>query len=111
MNLGGPEILVIIVVAVLVLGPDKLPNALRMFGRTMGEIRKYQDLAKTEIEKAMNSVDESPSEDIETDSSVVQESKNSGETLDLEPESAGKSSLKTSDPEIVEPILDDEEQA
>lgn len=56
MNLGGPEILVIIVVAILILGPDKLPNALRMFGRTMGEVKKYQDMAKTEIDKAMKEV-------------------------------------------------------
>ena len=54
MNLGGGEILVILIVAVLVLGPDKLPSALRMFGKTMAEVRKYQNLAKNEIEKAMN---------------------------------------------------------
>lgn len=53
MNLGGAEIIVILVVALLVLGPDKLPTALRTFGRVMGEVRKYQDLAKNEIEKAM----------------------------------------------------------
>lgn len=46
MNLGGPEILVIIVVALLVLGPDKLPSALRSIGRVMGQVKKYQDLAK-----------------------------------------------------------------
>ncbi len=66
MNLGGPEIIVIIVVALLILGPDKLPNALRMFGRAMGEVKKYQDMAKNEIDKAMKevpdmSVDTSPS--------------------------------------------------
>lgn len=54
MNLGGPEILVIIVVALLVLGPDKLPSALRSIGRVMGQVKKYQDLAKTEINNAMS---------------------------------------------------------
>ena len=39
-NLGGMEILVILVVALLVLGPEKLPNAMRTLGKIFGEFRR-----------------------------------------------------------------------
>ncbi len=68
MNLGGSEILVIIVLALLLLGPDKLPGALRMFGKTMGEIRRFQDMAKTEIEKAMSTPEAKPEQSSKPDS-------------------------------------------
>ena len=39
-NLGGMEILVILVVALLVLGPDKLPTFMRTIGKALGELRR-----------------------------------------------------------------------
>ena len=39
-NLGGMEILVILVVALLVLGPDKLPGFMRAAGKALGELRR-----------------------------------------------------------------------
>ena len=33
MSLGGPEILVILIVALMLLGPDKLPSALKTAGK------------------------------------------------------------------------------
>ncbi len=39
-NLGGGEVLVILLVALVVLGPTKLPTALRQFGRFVGEVRR-----------------------------------------------------------------------
>jgi Tat protein translocase TatB subunit len=69
MNLGGQEILVIIFAALLLLGPDKLPQALRTLGRIMGEVKKYQDLAKREIEKAMESEDDEDDDELEKEPS------------------------------------------
>lgn len=51
-NVGGPEIVVIGVLALLVLGPDRLPGALRTVGRFIGELRRMstdvqQDLRET----------------------------------------------------------------
>jgi TatA/E family protein of Tat protein translocase len=42
-NLGVPEILVIVVVALLVFGPNKVPEVARQVGRGMRELRKLQD--------------------------------------------------------------------
>ncbi|MEY4129982.1 MAG: twin-arginine translocase subunit TatB [Actinomycetota bacterium] len=39
-NVGGGEILVILVLALLVLGPERLPDAVRKVGRAVGEIRR-----------------------------------------------------------------------
>ena len=42
-NLGAGELLVITVLALLVLGPDRIPSAMRQMGRVMGEVRRYSN--------------------------------------------------------------------
>ena len=54
MNLGAPEILVILVVALLVFGPHKLPEIGRQVGGAMRELRKMQDSVKQELHTVMN---------------------------------------------------------
>ncbi len=39
-NVGGGEVLVILLVALIVLGPDKLPETARKIGNVMGEVRR-----------------------------------------------------------------------
>lgn len=51
-NVGGPEVIVIGLLALLVLGPDRLPGALRTVGRFVGDLRRMstdvqQDLRDT----------------------------------------------------------------
>lgn len=52
-NLGGGEILVILLVALLVLGPDKLPGAARQVGKAMGDLRRLTSGFQSEVRKAM----------------------------------------------------------
>ncbi len=52
-SLGAPEILVILVVALLVLGPEKLPDAARQAGRALAEIRKMTSGFQADIRDAM----------------------------------------------------------
>ena len=62
-NVGGPEIVVILLVALVILGPDQLPKAMRTFGNVMAEIRKVTGGLQAEMHKAMESIDSSgPSE-------------------------------------------------
>lgn len=56
-NIGAGEILVILLVALLVLGPDKLPGAARSAGRAMGQIRRLSHGFEQEVRNAMHSVD------------------------------------------------------
>ena len=65
MNLGAPEILVILVVALLVFGPHRLPEIGRQVGGAMRELRKMQDSVKSELQAVMQ--DDAPSYDAQTD--------------------------------------------
>jgi len=49
-GIGGTELLVILVVALIVLGPKSLPKLARTLGRTMGEFRRVS----TEFQRTMN---------------------------------------------------------
>jgi sec-independent protein translocase protein TatA len=59
MNLGPAEILVILVVALVVFGPKRLPEVGRQVGGALREIRKVQDSVRTEINSVLN--DDGPS--------------------------------------------------
>ena len=48
-GIGSSELVVIILVALLVLGPKKLPEVLKIIGRVMAELRKTADDVKKEI--------------------------------------------------------------
>ena len=55
-GIGGAEFLIILIVALLVLGPEKLPGLARTLGRAMGEFRKVStDFQRTlNVEAALN---------------------------------------------------------
>ena len=53
-SLGPAEILVILVVALIVLGPNKLPQAGRQVGRALAEIRKWTTDVKSEVRTAFD---------------------------------------------------------
>jgi sec-independent protein translocase protein TatB len=53
-NVGGGEILVILLLALLVLGPDKLPEYARKAGRYMNEFRRLTSGFQEEFRQAMD---------------------------------------------------------
>ena len=53
-NVGGMELIVIGVVALVVLGPDKLPGALRQLGTFIGELRRISSGFQTDLRSALN---------------------------------------------------------
>ncbi|MCB0988235.1 MAG: twin-arginine translocase subunit TatB [Microthrixaceae bacterium] len=56
-NVGGPEIMVVLLVALVVLGPEQLPKAMRTFGNVMAQVRKLSNGFQAEMRSAMNSID------------------------------------------------------
>lgn len=52
-NIGGPEVLVILLVALIVLGPHQLPKAARQVGQVMTEIRKVSSGFQRELTSAL----------------------------------------------------------
>ncbi|MCY4664505.1 MAG: Sec-independent protein translocase protein TatB [Acidimicrobiaceae bacterium] len=57
-NLGGGEILVILLVALIVLGPTKLPPAVRQVGKVVGEIRRVGQGFQQELREAAKPLQE-----------------------------------------------------
>ncbi len=53
-NVGGGELLVILLVALIVLGPTKLPDAARQFGRVMSELRRLSTGFQREMREALD---------------------------------------------------------
>ncbi len=49
MRIGVSELILVFIVALLVLGPDKLPQYARKFGAALAEFRKASDAATREI--------------------------------------------------------------
>jgi len=53
-NIGGGEVLVILLIALIVLGPDKLPNAARQAGKYLGDFRRMSSGFQRELRDAMD---------------------------------------------------------
>jgi sec-independent protein translocase protein TatA len=52
-GIGIPELVIIIIVALLVVGPSKLPDLARSMGKALGEFRRLADDGKETIEQEM----------------------------------------------------------
>jgi sec-independent protein translocase protein TatB len=53
-NVGGGEIIVILLLALIVLGPERLPDAAKKVGRFMGEVRRMTTGFQEEVRSAMD---------------------------------------------------------
>jgi len=53
-NLSGSEIVVIVLLALIVLGPEKLPEAIRRFGRVYGELKRMSTGFQSEFRNAFD---------------------------------------------------------
>lgn len=53
-NVGGMELIVIGIVALVVLGPDKLPGAMRQIGTVLGELRRISQGFQSELRTAFD---------------------------------------------------------
>jgi sec-independent protein translocase protein TatB len=50
-NLSGSEVIIILIIALVVLGPDKLPDFMRRAGRTWAELKKLSSGFQEEVRK------------------------------------------------------------
>lgn len=57
-NVGGGEILVILLAALIFLGPEKLPEVARQIGKVVGEVRKVSAGFQREVHDAMRMVED-----------------------------------------------------
>jgi len=59
-SLGPAEILVILVVALLVFGPNKMPEIARQVGRGVREFRRVQQHLRSELRDVVSEFDSPP---------------------------------------------------
>ena len=74
LNVGGPELLIILLVALIFLGPQRLPDVARQLGQTVSSLRSLAsgfqaeiDAASKPIKEAIKPVDDSMTLDGPTD--------------------------------------------
>ena len=56
-DIGFPELLIVALVLLLVVGPERLPEVLRTVGRMVGSARRSFDTLKTELEREVGADD------------------------------------------------------
>jgi sec-independent protein translocase protein TatB len=66
-NLSGSEVIIILVLALVILGPDKLPQAMRRAGRAWGELRKISSGFQEEVRKGF----EEPAKEVKQTANAV----------------------------------------
>jgi TatA/E family protein of Tat protein translocase len=103
-SFGSTEILIILVVALLLFGPDKIPQLARTIGRFTKEFNKYKDIMESTIRMEFNRI-----EDPAKDQPTVEEriAKAGGASAALIEKGRSESSLAADD-EDAESEIDDE---
>jgi len=82
-GIGMPELILILIIALIVIGPKKLPDFARSLGRALGEFRKTTDGIKESLE-----IDSPLEQDIAPDFAVNEE-ENIEKEIEEQPGSEG----------------------
>ncbi len=57
-NIGGMELVVVGVLGLVVLGPQRLPGAVRQMAGVLGQVRRVSDGVRTELTAALQPIEE-----------------------------------------------------
>jgi sec-independent protein translocase protein TatA len=66
---GGPELLVVLLIAVLLFGASRIPKLARSSGEAIGEFQKGREEVERELEE-MSTEETEAGDDVETDPTV-----------------------------------------
>ncbi len=78
--IGTPELILILIAALFLFGPEKLPELARTLGKISGEFRKAQNEVEQEFKKAQMETDQITGEFRKTQKEIEQEFKKAPET-------------------------------
>ena len=96
MKIGAMELVVIFIVALLVIGPDKLPQYARKFGAAMREFRKASQGVTQELRESVIDPLEDISKGLKSDLNAVEKDlKNIGKSKPQETKPAAPADEKT----------------
>ena len=71
-GIGMPELLLILGLALIVLGPKKLPELARALGKGLAEFRRATDELKDEFRQMEREIDDSSSESLPKDEPLIE---------------------------------------
>jgi Tat protein translocase TatB subunit len=71
-GIGMPELLLILALALIVLGPKKLPELARALGKGMAEFRRATDELKDELRQMEHEIDDSSASTTNKDDPFLQ---------------------------------------
>lgn len=95
-NLTGSEIIVILLLALVVLGPEKLPDALRRAGRTYAELKKMGSTFQTE----MKSVLDEPMQEMRETADLLRKAVDFEAVADVADDSVAKTGNRATPPKV-----------
>lgn len=107
-NLSGSEIVFLLLIALIVLGPEKLPDAVRKFGRMYAEFKKMSTGFQTELKSALDEPMREMRETAEAIKKAADFEFNAdvdgvvGSDVEIEPEETPKAVEPTTDTPITE---------
>jgi sec-independent protein translocase protein TatB len=79
-GIGLPELIIIMVVALLVVGPSKLPELARTLGRAFNDFRRMADDVKETLEQEINYEKPAPAAEEKVDETTQAQRKTEAET-------------------------------
>jgi Tat protein translocase TatB subunit len=85
-DIGFQELIIIFIVALLVFGPEKLPEISRTLGKWVVEIRRGINIAKSQIENEMKDEFKMPEDIVQSLPKDEADEKMSGKKDDVEEE-------------------------
>src|SRR5258706_7069574 len=102
-NLSGSEVVFLLLIALIVLGPEKLPEAVRKFGKVYAEAKKMSTGFQAELKSALDE----PMREMRETAEAFKNAANLN--FDLEPDAAPDEPAKAVDPvKAVEAVKPDE---
>jgi TatA/E family protein of Tat protein translocase len=73
-SLGGSEILIVVVLVLLLFGPDKIPELAKTIGRFRREFDKYKDIVESTVRMEISLAEEGPTgEDVSAEERVAED--------------------------------------
>jgi sec-independent protein translocase protein TatB len=97
-NLSGSEVVIILIIALVVLGPDKLPDFMRRAGRTWGELKKLSSGFQEEVRKGF----EDPAKEVKQTADAVRKAAAFPKSVGTEAKKLVYNPLKDKQPELPE---------
>jgi len=119
-GIGMPEMIMILAIALIVLGPQKLPDLAKSLGRAMREFKKATSELKESIEidtdmddvkKAFNEINRDIKKPIDTSGESPRKTEDAGNTSEIRPKNPEDTGPKDADDSSPEPQDDPDAQS